>query len=114
MRKVILLILFLLTITSTQAQKFNIGLGGALPTGEADQFTKFGINADIFHLWTVSEQIDLGVTTGYHHHFGQDVFNSTFGSLTLEDIGFLPIATFARIYTNSRISLGLDMAMLLG
>lgn len=108
MKKSLILILTILSL-SVNAQEFNIGLSGALPVGDADQFTKFGINADVNLLWELSEQVDFGVTTGYHHYFGEDVIDPFVGNITLGNVGFIPLAVAGRINANKNIALGVDL-----
>ncbi|WP_034058286.1 hypothetical protein [Lacinutrix jangbogonensis] len=104
-------------MSSVFAQEFNVGLSAALPMGDAGDFTTFGVNLDANYLWDVSDDFKAGVTTGYHHYFGDEVTTSVFGtSLTLEfdDFGFLPIAAAGRYNVSEVLTVGADLGYAVG
>ncbi|SDG61152.1 outer membrane beta-barrel protein [Psychroflexus sediminis] len=113
MKNIFLLGAFLISALSMSAQETNVSISGALPTGDAADFTSFGLNIDANYLWQVSEQFDLGVTAGYHHYFGEDV---DLGGLMVEvdDFGFLPVAAAARLNLNESITFGADVGYAIG
>lgn len=96
MKKTILVLALALSTISISAQEFNLGLSGALPVGDAGDITTFGLNLDLNYLTEISEQFDLGVATGYHYYFGEDIDLGSFGTFEAEDVGFLPIAAAVR------------------
>ncbi|WP_179008005.1 outer membrane beta-barrel protein [Winogradskyella forsetii] len=103
--------------TSVGAQDFNVGISGALPLGDSGDFTSFGVNLDANYLWEVSEEFNVGVASGYHHYFGEDISNS-FGGATItaeaEDFSFIPIAGAARFSISEKFTVGADLGYALG
>lgn len=117
MKKVFLLGVLLISTLTMSAQESNVSISGALPIGDAGDFTSFGVNADVNFLWAASEQFDLGLTAGYHHYFGEDYEIVTTGSSLViegEDFGFLPIALAGRLNVNESLTFGADVGYGLG
>lgn len=109
MKKFILLVLFMIASLSINAQELKIGLSGALPVGDANDISSFGLNAEATYLVPLDRQLDLGLTTGYLHYFSKDL-DTPFGtSIDFDDYGFLPIALAGRFIATEVIDLGLDL-----
>jgi hypothetical protein len=113
MKKLLLLSAIVISTMSVNAQDFNLGLSGALPIGDAADFTTFGLNLDDNYLETISEKFDLGVAAGYHYYFGEDI-DTPFGTFEAEDVGFLPIAAAARFNATESFTIGADVGYALG
>jgi len=109
MKKTILVLALLVSTLSINAQEFNLGLSGALPVGDAGDFTTFGVNLDLNYLTEISEQFDLGVATGYQYYFGEEI-----SGFELDDISFLPIAAAARFNATESLTLGADIGYAIG
>jgi hypothetical protein len=99
MKKLILLVLFMIASLCINAQELKIGLSGALPVGDANDISSFGLNAEATYLVPLDRQLDLGLTAGYLHYFSKD----------FDDYGFLPIALAGRFIATEDIDLGLDL-----
>lgn len=113
MKKIILFASLLISTLGINAQESNLSLSAALPVGDAGDITTFGLNLDINSLWKVSEQFDLGIATGYHYYFGDDI-ETTLGSVEIDDYGFLPLAVAGRINAGENISFGADVGYAIG
>ncbi len=115
MRKILFVIgIALISCTSMVAQQFNIGAGAALPVGDANDVSSFGINVEANYLWEVSEQFGAGLTVGYLNYFGKTISNPIFDDVSFDDFGFLPIAASGRFQASEKFTLGLDLGFALG
>lgn len=98
---------------SLTAQEANVGLSAALPVGNFADITTFGFNLDANYLWEVSEQFDLGVATGFHYYFGEDI-DTPFRTFEAEDWGFLPISAAGRFNASEDFTIGADVGYAIG
>jgi len=96
---------------SLTAQEANVGLSAALPIGNFADITTFGFNLDANYLWEVSEQFDLGVATGFHYYFGEDLGSRYYNP---KDWGFLPISAAGRFNASEDFTIGADVGYALG
>jgi hypothetical protein len=96
---------------SLTAQEANVSLSAALPVGNFADITTFGLNLDANYLWEVSEQFDLGVATGYHYYFGEDL---SFGYSKPKAWGFLPISAAGRFNASEDFTIGADVGYAIG
>lgn len=113
MKNFFLLLTFMISTLSINAQELNIGISGALPVGDASDISSFGVNAEATYLRAFGEQLDLGLNAGYLHYFGKD-YDSSFGTFETEDLGFLPIALAGRFNATSNLVLGADLGYAIG
>jgi len=109
MKKTILVLALALGMFSANAQEFNLGLSGALPVGDAGDITTFGLNLDLNYLTEVSEQFDLGVASGYHYYFGEEI-----SGFELDDVSFLPVAAAVRFNATESLTVGADIGYAVG
>ncbi|MCW5520762.1 outer membrane beta-barrel protein [Aureitalea sp. L0-47] len=118
MKKLLLIVAVVCLGISANAQnQFRAGISGGLPIGDAGDLATFAIAVDLGYLFEISENFDVGVTTGYSHSFG-DTFTETFGPLTVEvdveDVQFIPIAASGRFEVAPSFTLGADVGYALG
>lgn len=109
MKKVILLATLLVSTLSINAQDFNVGISGALPLDDAEEFSTFGFNLDANYLWNLTEKFDAGITAGYHHYFSDDP-----GGIDLDDFGFIPLAASGRFHVTEKFAFGGDFGYAFG
>ncbi|WP_210423690.1 outer membrane beta-barrel protein [Croceivirga thetidis] len=110
----ILCLTLVLGIAGLQAQgSFKAGLSAGLPIGDAGDFATFAIAIDLGYLFEINDQFEAGPTLGYSHSFG-DEFDTGFGSVSVEDIQFLPIGAAGRFHASEEFTIGLDLGYALG
>jgi len=109
MKKVILVIGIALASFSVNAQNFNVGLSGGIPTGDSSDLLSFSIILDANYLYEVSEEFSVGATTGFIY----SIVDSDLSDF-VDDPGFLPIAAAARYSISEEFSLGADIGYALG
>ncbi|TKS57563.1 hypothetical protein [Mesohalobacter halotolerans] len=107
MKKLILVIGIALVGFSVNAQNFNVGVSGGIPTGDNSDFYSFGIILDANYLYDVSEEFSVGATTGFIYSLLDSDFEG-------DDAGFLPIAAAARYSISEEFVLGADLGYALG
>lgn len=114
MKKIIFATLFAFVGLSAVAQEgFRVGGYIGLPMGDAADISSFAIGLDAKYMFSVSDQFNVGVATGYQNTITDDV--SAFGfSADLPNIQFLPIAASAQFLASEKISLGLDLGYAVG
>lgn len=114
MKKIFFFISILALSLTMNAQKSNISLSGAIPLGDSKEITNFGLNLDANYLWIVSEKLDLGLTGGFHHYFGKEIFQEGSQSARFSNNGFLALAAAGRFNLIGDLSLGTDVGYALG
>ncbi|HMC01284.1 MAG TPA: hypothetical protein VKN14_09650 [Flavobacteriaceae bacterium] len=92
MKKLFLFIALVFFVFSTNAQDnsdnnsdngFRVGLNLGIPMGDASDYSSFAGNIDVDYDWSVSNGIDIGLTSGLTYYFGKDNF---------DDFKYMPIA----------------------
>ncbi|WP_298512795.1 outer membrane beta-barrel protein [uncultured Kordia sp.] len=94
---------------SANAQNFEVGINGAIPIGDAGDFSSFSIGIDAAALWNVSEDFDAGVATGFTNAFAKDI-----AGVSVDDAQFIPIAGAARYNVSSKFYVGADLGYAIG
>jgi hypothetical protein len=115
MKKLILVaVVAVFGLANVNAQNFNVGISAGLPIGDAGDGYTFSAIIDVNYLWEVSEQFDAGLTAGYSHSFGEDIDLGEFGSVKLDDAGFIPIGVAGRFNASEDFTIGLDLGYAIG
>ena len=99
---------------SANAQGFKVGVNAGYTIG--DEFFKeyYGLQVglDVAYTWQVSENLNVGATTGYLRYFGEEK-NISSGMLTLtieaEDLGYIPVAGTLQYAFNESWFVGADL-----
>ncbi|PTX62645.1 outer membrane protein with beta-barrel domain [Kordia periserrulae] len=116
MKKTILAIVAVFAMVFTanaQDGKFEVGINGALPVGDAGDAYTFSVGLDAAYLWNVSDKFDAGVATGFTNAFG-DEFSVAGITFEVEDAQFIPLAGTARYNVSSDFFLGADLGYAIG
>ena len=110
MKKLISLVFIsIFTVTTLNAQGLmSLGGGGGVPVGDAADLTTFAIAIDLGYLFEISDSFEAGVSTGYHHYFGDEITSGSF-AIEVDDIQFLPIAATARVNISDQFYLQGDI-----
>ena len=115
-KSVLLAVVAFMTVTmgSAQGQKgnFSVGINGAVPVGDIDEFTTFNVGADAAYRFNLGQQVQLGALAAYSQFFGESG-EDDFGSWEVEDIQFVPLAATARVKMRSLFAGG-DVGYALG
>ena len=109
MRKVILLSIFgIFTMFSVNAQGAHGGVNVGFPLGDIGDW-KFAVQVDFGHDWEVSENLNVGVATGYGHIFGGD-----FMGISLSDYQYIPLAGTASLEVGTGFHVDADLGYTIG
>lgn len=104
------------TITSLltlNAQELKSNLSVGIPVGDVSDGYNVNVNFEFVYLWNITNQVQLGVATGYSHFVG-DSFEAQGLKLKVDDAGFLPINTTFRFNATAKTSLSLDFGYAFG
>ncbi|MEM6718189.1 MAG: outer membrane beta-barrel protein [Bacteroidota bacterium] len=116
MRKIILAVVAVFTIAFTanaQDDKFEVGISGGIPTGDASDFFSFSIGADVSYLWNVSDKFYAGFSTGMTNADGDEVMVGN-ASISTDDAQFVPLAAGARYNVAGKFFVGADVGYAIG
>lgn len=101
MKKLLIIaVIALIGTTATAQGQFNAGIVGGVPLGDSTDFTTFAIAVDLGYLFDLSEDFDVGVTSGYTNAFGKDNF---------DDFNFIPVAGSIYYNASESVSIGGDI-----
>ena len=92
---------------------FKLGIHGAVPVGDNQDFVSLAVGADVGYMWALNEVIDLGVATGFINGFPEK-YNQEPGAPDLPNVQFLPLAVSFRIWPSNSFSFGGDFGTALG
>lgn len=92
-------------LTNANAQEFKLGLNAALPVGDANNISSFGVAADVAYLFYAAEDFKIGPSVGYSHYFGDDNF---------KDFAWLPISAAGRYTLSDQFAVGVDLGYGIG
>ncbi|MFN4198615.1 MAG: hypothetical protein ACK4FS_06270 [Flavobacterium sp.] len=115
MRKIILSVLAVFAFGAAQAQDggFKAGINLGLPMGDISDTYSFTVGLDVAYMWSISDNFQAGVTTGYAHYFGKEV--EIFGfTVDIEDAGFIPLAGTAQYSLSDNFFVGADLGYAIG
>lgn len=109
MKKLILLpIIAIFAITTMSAQGTYAGVNVGFPLGNTSDW-KFAIQIDFGQDWEVSDNLDVGVATGYGHIFGGDIMG-----FDLPDYQYIPIAVTASLEVAEDFNIDADLGYAIG
>jgi len=107
MKKLFLIALMVMAGYSAKAQ-FSAGVYGALPVGDAGDFSSFGLGVDLTYLFDVADTFGVGPTVGVAHFFTDDI-ETPVGTVEITDVTFLPVALAGRFHVSDAFTLGADL-----
>ena len=112
MKKLLFVVVVLISATTIKAQSLTLGVNAGLPTGELKDLTNFQLGADVAYRYGLANILEVGPMVGYSHFFGESV---EVGEERLEagDVQFVPVAASARLSLVS-FTAGLDLGYALG
>ena len=99
-------------VNAQEKGNFKVGAHIGLPVGDLSNTHSFNIGADVAYVYPVSENLKLGVTTGYSHYFGKRErvglgdFNFSFD---FPDLGIIPLAATGQVNVGNNIFVGADL-----
>ncbi|GAA3579294.1 outer membrane beta-barrel protein [Snuella lapsa] len=110
-RLFVIVILVLASCHSINAQKgFRIeaNIGPAL--GESRDYHTFALQGNLYYLFQVTDNIDLGITSGFLLYLGDNTDDTAPLFSSIPD-GYIPIALAGRIDLSKAVSVGLDTGL---
>jgi len=119
MKKLLFAALLVLAMGSGYGQGvFRMGVVGAIPTGDASDFSSFGLGVDLYYMFGSNNSwINFGPTVGFRNYFGKDIEISGGGldiSLQGDDWQFLPLAGAFRGKILGLVNWGSDIGYAVG
>jgi len=109
---VCLLFLFLAFSLNINAQQgFRIETNAGVTVGDAKDFFHYTLQGNIYYLWNVDQNIDLGLTTGALVFLGDAAEDYCIGCMydDYEPELYIPIAIAGRVNLSNRFAVGLDL-----
>lgn len=110
MRKIILSVLAMFAFGFANAQDggFKAGVHLGLPMGDAGDFYSFNFGVDAAYMWSVADNFQAGVTTGYSYFSGKDY---DFMGVTIKGVNgaFIPIAASGQYSFSDNFFGGADL-----
>ncbi len=115
MKKLLLLTIFLIFgFTAVQSQSiWKIGINGGIPVGDIEDISNFQLGLDVAYLYPVSNLFSVGGLAGYSHYFVDDITTAQ-GTISGDDLSFLPIAASARFGFENSLFVGADLGYAIG
>ncbi len=115
MRKIILVWAALFAFSIGHAQGvFKIGAVGGLPTGDAADFSSFGLGADLYYMFGHEDSwLNFGPTVGFRNYFGKD-YEILGQTVAGDDVQFLPLAGAFRGKFLGLVNFGSDLGYAVG
>ena len=115
MKKSILSVMIaLMTVAVAQGQhgNFSVGINGAAPTGDINEFTTFNLGADAAYRYDLGRKFQVGALAAYSQFFGASG-KDEFGEWEVDDIQFIPLAASGRFKMKSYFAGG-DLGYAIG
>lgn len=78
---------------------FRAGINFGLPLGDADMWSSFTLNLDLEYDWGVSDDVSVGVGTGYTNYFGKD---------GIDGFSYIPVVASIDVNITDDLSAGGD------
>ena len=110
-RLFVIVILVLASCHSINAQegfRIEANIGPAL--GESSDYHTFALQANLYYLFQVTENVDLGVTSGLLLYLGDNTDENDPLFSSIPD-GYIPIAVAARLDLSEVFSIGIDTGL---
>ena len=110
MKKLCLVALItVLSFTNLEAQGgFSAGVHLGIPVADASDISGFNFGLDVSYLFEVSDEFQAGLTSGYTHFTGKSI-DLGFGTVSVEDFGFIPLAGTARYGFSDQVFGSVDL-----
>lgn len=89
---------------NAQTGNFKVGAHVGLPTGDIADFSNFVLGVDVAYMFPVSENFDLGLSTGYSAFLGK-----TISGFKIPTLSLIPIAANATYKFTPEFSIGTDL-----
>lgn len=100
------------TFAQAQEGHFKLGVHAGLPIGDAGDSFSFNAGVDAAYLWSLTDEVELGITTGYSNYFGKTyTFNSGLGPISIDggDLGIIPVAATGQYNFDGGFNIGADL-----
>jgi len=119
MKKILFAALLVLGMGSMYGQGvFRAGVVGAIPAGDASDFSSFGLGVDLYYMFGRNNSWgNFGPTVGFRNYFGKDYDFSGGGfDITVQgdDVQFLPLAGAFRGKILGLVNWGSDIGYAVG
>ena len=115
MKKFLFAALLVLGMGSMYGQGvFKVGAVVAFPTGDAADFSGFGLGADVYYMFGKEDSwVNFGPTVGFRNYFGKEIeiLGETF---PVDDVQFLPLAGAFRGKILGLVNWGADIGYAVG
>ena len=102
-----------LSLSTIRAQELKSNLSLGIPIGDVSKEYILNLNLELVYLWEVTNQVQLGVASGYSHFIG-DSFEAQGLKLKVNDTGFLPLNATLRFNATGKTSLSMDVGYAFG
>ncbi|KQS92722.1 outer membrane beta-barrel protein [Chryseobacterium sp. Leaf394] len=117
MKKLLLIASFVIlgtTAANAQENGFKVGVHAGLPFNDG---YSFNAGVDVAYTWALSDNFELGATTGYSYYFGKEftVPGISMGPISIPaqsykfNIGSIPVAATAQYNFDGGFNLGADL-----
>ncbi len=103
------IVAFCSVLSVTAQGQFSGGVHLGIPSGDASEISNFNYGIDVSYLVEISDVFQAGVTTGYTGFSGKSVDIGDFGSVSLGNFGFIPLAGTARYGFSDQIFGAIDL-----
>lgn len=102
---------------NAQENHFKAGAHVGLPIGDAGDSFSFNAGIDVAYTFGISDNFEVGATTGYSHYFGKEVTipGISFGEISIPsqsykfNVGSIPVAATATYTFDGGFNLGADI-----
>lgn len=116
MKKIIFTLALVFAMGAANAQEeggLKLGINAGIPMGDIKDTYSLGLGLDLAYLWPVADKFQAGIATGYSHYMGKEI-ETGFGTVEVEDAGFLPIAATAHFSFSDNIFAAMDLGYGIG
>ena len=87
---------------------FKLAINAGLPMGDASDYYMINLSADLDYLFHVTEEIHLGIATGYSHYLAKS------SEENVDDFSFIPIGGTAQFNISDDFIVGADVGFGVG
>ena len=113
MNKILFTAFTIVSLLTSNAQELKSNFSLGIPVGDVSEGYNVNVNFEFVYLWDISNQVQLGVVSGYSHFVG-DSFEAQGLSLKVDDAGFLPLNATFRFNATAKTALSLDFGYAFG
>lgn len=105
------------TAINAQENHFKVGAHAGLPMGDAGDSYSFNAGVDVAYTFGISDNFEVGATTGYSHYFGKEVNipGVSFMGVSIPgqsykfNVGSIPVAATATYTFDGGFNVGADV-----